>query len=403
MYNTRNYTEPKLCTYNDDLNKYWFVYFDIINPLTKVTERKQFRGNINKSKELKERLRLGNYLVQYWTEKLRSGWTPFDTEPISEYANLPFNEALDFGLNKCVVASTTLRAYKRAVDYFKEAAIKLRMSKTPISQIKRQNIKLLLDEIKSTYEWSNYSYNKYVVYFSGVLSRLVEYEIIEHNPAHNIKPLPVVETKKFIPFTEAEKILIREKLTKEHPNFFAYCMVIYHVGIRPKEALALKISDLNFERAMIVIKPDLLTENSKTKKIRIMPMCEHLYLLLKQLCNGFEDKHDYYVFGSPNDKKGNKGRSGGSRDKRFFSPSPNQPKSDTANRLWNILIKKELGIDKYMYANKHTGTDDKLMAGIDLDSLRELYGHSSKFMTQKYASQVKNISFEKIKRLSHGF
>lgn len=403
MFNKINYTEPKLCTYDNDVSKSWFIYFDYTNQITGEIKRFQFRGRINKNKDLKERLKLGIFLVQYWKEKLIAGWSPFEAPTVNEFSNMCFTEAIDFGLSKCSVASTTFRAYKRTVEYFKEAAIALRINKTPIAQVRRQHIKLMLDEIKNKYNWSNFSYNKYIIFFSGVLSRLVEYEIIEHNPCHNIKPLPVVETRKFIPFTDYEKTLIREKLSKVHPNFFAYCMVIYHTGIRPKEVLALKISDLNFENGMIIIKPNLEAENSKTKKIRMIPMCEHLYLLMKQLCSGFENRKDYYVFGSPFDKKGNKGRNGGSKNKKFFSPSLNKPKADTPNRLWKILIKDELGIDKYLYANKHTGTDDKLLAGLDLDSLRELYGHSSKFMTQKYASQLKNISFDKIKRFSPNF
>lgn len=75
----------------------------------------------------------------------------------------------------------------------------------------------------------------------------------------------------------------------------------------------------------------------------------------------------------------------------YFQPSPNHIKRDTVTKLWKKIIINKLGIDKHKYALKHTGANDKILAGIDLDALRELYGHSSKLMTEKYARRVKEV------------
>jgi hypothetical protein len=40
---------------------------------------------------------------------------------------------------------------------------------------------------------------------------------------------------------------------------------------------------------------------------------------------------------------------------------------------------------------KHYGADKKILAGMSMDSLRELYGHSSKLMTEKYAKTIKEV------------
>jgi hypothetical protein len=37
------------------------------------------------------------------------------------------------------------------------------------------------------------------------------------------------------------------------------------------------------------------------------------------------------------------------------------------------------------------GADKKILAGMSMDSLRELYGHSSKLMTEKYAKTIKEV------------
>ena len=49
-----------------------------------------------------------------------------------------------------------------------------------------------------------------------------------------------------------------------------------------------------------------------------------------------------------------------------------------------------------MYGLKHKGTDDKLLAGIPLDALRSMYGHSSKRMTERYASKLFEIHAKEI-------
>jgi site-specific recombinase XerD len=49
-----------------------------------------------------------------------------------------------------------------------------------------------------------------------------------------------------------------------------------------------------------------------------------------------------------------------------------------------------------MYAMKHLGANKKILAGLDIDSLRELYGHSSKLMTEKYATVIKELHRKEI-------
>jgi integrase len=173
-------------------------------------------------------------------------------------------------------------------------------------------------------------------------------------------------------------------------------MVTYFSGIRPKEVLALKISDIHFERKLIIIKPNLETENSKTKTVRMVPVNDHLAAILLEHTQ--DHPTDKYVFGSPfmmgigNRGGGSQpgGRSGANRTD-CFQPSYTQIKRDSATKLWKKLIIDGLKIRKYMYSLKYTGSDDKILAGISLDALREMYGHSSKRMTERYAKIIKKV------------
>lgn len=71
-------------------------------------------------------------------------------------------------------------------------------------------------------------------------------------------------------------------------------------------------------------------------------------------------------------------------------------KRDTTTRFWKDTVWTGLGIHKYQYALKHTGGDDKILSGIPIDALKEQYGHSSKFMTEKYAKKIKGIYKQQI-------
>lgn len=394
-----SFTAVELCTYGEDITKPWFVYFDITDHSLGITVRKQFRGGINYYSSVKERLNAGDILKRYWEERLKDGWSPFMNAGVSNLSKMKFIESLDWALSKCNTASKTKKDYSSTVGFFKEAARKLGYDKAIISGIKKQHIMLMLDEIKATRKWSNNAYNKNTVYISGVLSRLVEYMVIEHNPAHDIKRLPVTESDMFETITDKEKLIIRDHITKTHPAYFTYLMLIYHTGIRPKECLALKLSDVHLGGKYIKIKPEIEEENSKTKTIRIVPLNVHILELLNYHL-AFYDDHSFYLFGSPNASVGKRGHNkksiSGSIKTDYFLPSSFPIKRDTTTKWWKRVVWKELGIHKYQYALKHTGGDDKILAGIPIDALKEMYGHSSKFMTEKYAKKIKGVYREQI-------
>jgi len=95
---------------------------------------------------------------------------------------------------------------------------------------------------------------------------------------------------------------------------------------------------------------------------------------------------EFYLFGSfPYNHKHR------AKLKLDFIPGPNKQIRDTATKRWKKIIKDGLGINVNLYSNKHAGADAKILAGIELDSLRELYGHESKLMTMTYAKKVKQI------------
>jgi len=406
------YTEPKLCTYGYDLKEPWFVYFTVISD-TGIKKYCQYRGeqksSINRFKSKDERVKAGNMLKLYWKNKLKNGWTPFKEEKkdsIPDFKNMELNNALDFGLKNCDVAKKTRSSYRGTVKFFKEAAEDLLISKIAVADIEKTHIKLLLNKIKEKRNWSNKAYNKNLGYIQAIFSELEEWKIVKFNPAHRIKTLRTTESQKFKPYTKEEKKIIGEYLFLHHYRFYILFQLIYHTGIRPKEALSLKIKNVDMISRTITIEPEIETENSKTRSIRIVPINQFLFSFLKQL-NIESCPQEYYLFGSPFEAgKGNKGSNKegrGTMHPDYFKPSQVQIKRDTITKFWKKIVIDKLGINKFLYSAKHTGCDDKILAGISIDALKELFGHSSKMMTEKYASVVKQLRAEEIMEKSPEF
>jgi integrase len=398
------------------------VQFKITNNLTGESKRLQFRGGINYFHDAKERTKAGLDLVVKCKKQLESGWNPWgltDEDPDSPedaMQNLTFVKALQFSLDKYKASKDTIKAYRTTVNYLTRAAQHLQLDKIKAVDCERKHIKLLLEFCTTKHRfkdapapWTNGNRNKNLGFLHALCESLIEWEILKYNPAHKIKPLPVAETEKFVPLTDKEKKDLYDFFIIHHYRFFTYLMVLYHTGIRPKEILALKIKDINLQKPEIKIVPDLAEENSKVKKIREIPICNELLPFLREMQLSSYPS-EYYVFGSPKESgRGNRG--GGSADghlsgasqPEYFSPNPTRIKRDTATKLWKKIVWEKLGIEKYQYAMKRTGGDDKILAGMELDELQQLYGHGSKFMTMKYAKKVKDVYRKRIIEKSPGF
>lgn len=408
----KHFTIPKIAK-----GKSKFVFFRYFNVATNKWDLFVKKGGANnKNLKASERNSLLTNLRDALEYKLATqGWDPItDTYPqmtaeelqIEQLRNMRFEQALGFSLSKMKVASKTRLDYNGTIRYFTTAAKDLRLPDKYITDFERVYIKLLISRCRENRNWSNIAVNKNLGYLKSMLSNLIEWEVIKYNPAMNIKSLPIMESNKCEPLTEKEKKTLREFLFIHHYRFFVITLLLYQTGIRPKEILALKISECNLINKEIKIVPMEDLENSKNKKVRKVPLNKHIVGFLRELRLS-DYNPDYYIFGSPYTAGGNKGSAGkglsGALHPDYFKPSSTRIKRDTVTKFWKKIVIDGLGIKKQLYPLKHTGANDKILAGIDLDALRELYGHSSTLMTEKYAKVVKEVYRKQIIDLSREF
>lgn len=366
------YTIPKVCK----SSKGWYVHFRYNK------RQKRYKFGINYIKSLSEKEKEANALAKVLHEKLKKGWNPFSEIEATD-DDMTLIEALEFSLKKKKeeLASKSYSGYKGTVSFVKDAINSLSLDYITIKETRRAHIKTILEKSKKQRDWSNKAYNKNLNYLKAILSELIEWDIIETNPAYKIKALPTQQITANTPASPEQHKLIKDCLSKNHPHFYNFIISIFHTGIRPNELLQIKIEMINFKKKEIILPPEI----TKTDKTRIVPINNHhLDCLLAMQLHTYPT--DFYLFGSYREPgKGNRGK--------FidFIPGPTRIKRDTATKRWKKIVKDGLGIEVNMYSNKHAGANAKIIAGIELDVLRELYGHTSKLMTMRYAKVVKEV------------
>jgi integrase len=378
------YSVPKLIKY-DDLKKTWYVYFRYNGKVIKKTEG---MGYIHSRKE---REHTGLALAKALHQRLKEGWNPLVPDLANiEGSDMTFYQALEFALEKKRpnIAVKSHSTYGTTVKYCKEAVRDLNISFLPITDTKRVHIKTLLEHIKTKKKLSNTGYNKHLHALQAVLSELLQWDIIETNPAHNIKPLRVMESRSNFPPTPEQHQTIKQRLSVNYPDFWKFVSLLFHTGIRPVEITNIKLNMIDVESRTITL-PAMYT---KTGKERIVPINQFLWEDIKDRLN---NPGNYYLFGSF--RQSARGNVGPNKD---FIAGPTKLNRDTATKRWEKLVKIEMGIDVNLYAYKHFGADMKILAGVDLPALSVLYGHTSTVTTEIYARAVKQVHRKQLMDLS---
>jgi integrase len=380
------YTTPKVTSYSD-LSKPWFVWFRYDGHLYR------FKQGINRYKTYRERMQEASALCTALHNKLKTGWNPDDVTPqIDHYT---FKQALEFALEqkKGKLNPKTISDYGCTTRFILDAAETLLIDRKPVRDITRRHVTTVLYKAKLMRQWSNKAFNKNLNQLKALMSELVRWELIPNNPAFMIQPLETDESVANIPPTDEDRQLIREHLAKRDPNYLRFAMLIFHTGIRVREAIKLQIGMVNMRERTIIVPGSI----AKNKKTRVVPLNPFIHTELQAL-NIHQYPRDFFLFGSY------RAEGIGNRQKEAdFIPGPTKLKDCTCNRRWKRLIKQELGINKTQYSLKHCGADAKIIAGMDMDALRHLYGHQSKQMTEVYARKIKQVYMKEIMEKSPDF
>jgi len=360
----------------------WFVFFRYNGKLHR------FKEQLNRIKDLKERERLFLILRDVLHDKLKAGWNPEIPEIIKKQSDLNLIDALRFALEKKKpnISPKTYSGYNGSVNFLETAIKNIGLSNINIIDVKRVHVKLIMEKAKELNTWSNKAHNKHLNHFKAILSELLQWDIIENSPAFKVDNLKVSAPDANRPTNKDNMGRIRTELETNHRNFYIFCITIFFTGIRPEEILKIKLSMVNLKDSEIVLPPEI----TKTNKKRVVPISPHLLPYYESL--QFEKlPKDYYLFGSF--REAGKGNLGKFED---FIPAPTRINRDTATRRWETIVKKKLQIDMNLYAMKKAGANALILAGVSINAIKDLFGHTSEVTTQIYITNLKEINRKEI-------
>lgn len=367
------WTIPKVKSYPIESGKQWYVWFRFNggNPI-------RVKEGINQKTTFEERMIEAEATASYLKDQLKKGWIPAKAKFIKEPPKFTIVEAADFAYKRKskIIDASSAENYLSAINFFKEACKDLGYSRMFSIHFERTHAKDVLEHLQVKKTWKNKNLNKNLGFLRSMFYEALDAGYFKTNPFGEIKNLKVPKTFSNIPPTDEEMELICDELQAKNFGFYIFFMLIYYCGFRPEELRLLKIKSIDFEGKNIIPEVD----ETKTDTLRIVPMLGNI----EQLLSPYKDcDPELYVFGTwvPN---------GGRHSQRnWFLPNKYQLKDDTPNRQWKKLIKDGLGIQKNLYSGKHKGGDDKLAAGMDIDTISKVFGHSKTLMTERYLHSLK--------------
>jgi integrase len=370
-------TTPRIYPKNPtpaDMSKEWRVWFIYDG---KMISR---QGSLAECKTFAQRYARAKALVDLLQERLDRGWNPVtNTYPIKSLEELEkerlqsmsFVDALDYAYGKKIKDWS----HKSAQDY--RSIIKGLKASAPdllVTEMKRRDYKELLEAVTN----SPGSFNKYRSMLSGLISELVEWDIIEYNPIRDIKTKQEQKTFAHRPPTKDERVLIVNRL-KQNPEYFRFVALVYGCGIRPKEISRIRIKHLHKQESIF----RLSKEVTKTGNERDVIIPNWVMNLLAEM-NLHNFTGETFLFS------------------KNFLPGTKQLPVNKSHQEWKKLVKEGLGIDVNLYSLKKLSGDDmvKLQRQEGVMNLLQLpqmqFGHENKEMTETYVREHKEVLKEVI-------
>ena len=312
----KQYSEPELYIPKERINgkevptvkpgKRWYVWFLWRNPETDKLDIKikKYKG-LNRYKTVKERKAVGEAMKKALSAALERGMNPLIRESSAkknQSETMTLEKALDYAmqLRSANKKESTVADYHVRLEFFKSWAKKKGYLGIQVQKFQLENFYeyydflLLEHKTKKGTGLSNASIENHKRLLSSLFTQLKNKRIIDHNFIKDIPTLDV-EPQQNTPFTPNEIKKIKKYLVKHDPYLLNFIPFMTQCLLRPREAMRLKIKDLNTED--FILRVETKTEALATVKIgeKIKPVIQRMDL------KNFPPNYDVFT---PNNEPG---------------------------------------------------------------------------------------------------
>ena len=360
--NKPNFTIPVIYTANNDLSKRWYIEFYYTNSLG-LRVRHKIRGGINFNETLPERINAANELRESVYKQLQSGWLPGESNNEGKKAITMIDFIDEIRNNKkSFFAETTYNSFNWHINNFKSWLLASKLLYVGPNEITSKHINQFLHYLSNTKGLSNRTRNNHLLTlksaFKTGISMFPELKMID--PCSEINPIPF-RSQKNIPFSDNQFQKVIDWVRENDPLLHRFCRCFVYLGIRPNEAVKIKLGDIDFTERTIMI----WARETKTG----VGMKKRIFDIHWQDFEKYElYPPNYYLFTAGQNEPGKNSTSRDYFTKRFKK------------------LKNTLGLNTYqtMYALRHTFLIMLYKSGVELKDLMKLTGHKTISALQIY-------------------
>lgn len=268
--------------------------------------------------------------------------------PFIDFANVYLQHQRNRNLKSYPQVNAVLKHFKAA------------LSVTPLNQIRRLDVQnYILNRQQQGIKPGTINYELSVLAAAiNCISQL--YEIDLPNPAKKVRLSFNNQRLRYLEPSEATSLL---SVARSDTHLHHFIVLALNTGCRKNELFQLQWKNVDLARRFIVIQP----ETAKTKKRRILPLNQHAQKALLELESQKPTPDTLWVFS----------RADGNKIKPL-------------DHRFRKAIRSAGIVDFRIHDLRHTFASWLVSEGVDLIKVRDLLGHTSITMTERYAHLIPN-------------
>lgn len=342
-----------------------YVYYAAYDPGSGSLRRKRIYLDHITDSRLRDRH--AKKLIEHINELLDVGRNPFiDQENNKKYTTI--DSALTFVMDfkGLYIRPRSKQSFDSRMRVFREWLEKNKLLERYIFEFTEDHALAFMNELFISRKIRGKTFNNYLLDYRSFFNLLIKNKYIVTNAFHAVSRMPEVETDKRA-FRNDEMARYFNFIKARDFNFYVISLYCYYLALRPAEICRLKISDFWLEKGVVIVPGS----KSKNKKKRIIPIAQPFLEILKKHFAGAPS--GYYIC-----------------SKKFAIGFETEHSTRIAERFRDIANRVQIPREVKFYSLKDTAADRLLEAGFTPKTIRDLFGHSSIAVTDKYIKSIRN-------------
>lgn len=377
-----DYSTPILNDAGGDIEKKWYIYYKVFNPITNQMVKIRDYATLHSIKNVEQRRKVAMEKLNDISKKLAIGWRPFVVSRVKSELTYDFEKKF----NKKILSNNSFEAV--VSEYIQSAKItekskpeiisKSRSFNAFLKSCEKENLQISLidnptivkffEKLILENQLCNRTYNKYKQYLYKIWEFAINNNYCKVNIIANIPECSRVVDEAAYPISDSDRKKLMDRIAVD-PQLELACNLELLCFLRPQfEVRLLKIGMIDFEKSVICVPPELAKNtNPKNKRGKMPTMPRQLLMYMLQVHRLDQYPKDYYVF-SKNGLPGEKPISKNNLPNRFRA------------------IRKELGLpDHYkLYSFKHTGVGKMFDLSFSPNEICKQAGWTTAYMIDVY-------------------